>query len=141
MTHQMITCIWVSYAFLLLCPPPQSIFVAFQPCSYFCAVLEYVEGKPVFDDAGPPGCLGEETARKYIRDVVCGLIYLHAHVCTSTFFLTNIIRNLILIENCSLEIFHMRIIFHLSICYYVNMKYSFVFKSIIYKLQGSCINC
>ncbi|XP_057781787.1 serine/threonine-protein kinase GRIK2-like [Salvia miltiorrhiza] len=42
-------------------------------------VLEYVEGKWVFDDAGPPGRLGEETARKYLRDVVSGLIYLHAH--------------------------------------------------------------
>ncbi|KAH6765561.1 geminivirus rep interacting kinase 2 [Perilla frutescens var. hirtella] len=42
-------------------------------------VLEYVEGRWVFEDDGPPGCLGEETARKYLRDIVSGLIYLHAH--------------------------------------------------------------
>lgn len=80
MTQQTITCIWVFYAFLLFCPPPQSILVVIQPCSYFCAVLEYVDGKRVFDDADPPACLGEETAQKYLRDVVSGLIYLHAHV-------------------------------------------------------------
>ncbi|KAI3461444.1 hypothetical protein Pfo_018107 [Paulownia fortunei] len=42
-------------------------------------VLEYVEGKWVCEGAGPPGGLGEETARKYLRDVVSGLMYLHAH--------------------------------------------------------------
>ncbi|KAK6144453.1 hypothetical protein DH2020_021273 [Rehmannia glutinosa] len=42
-------------------------------------VLEYVDGKWVCEGAGPPGGLGEETARKYLRDVVSGLMYLHAH--------------------------------------------------------------
>lgn len=45
-----------------------------------CSVLEYVEGKWVCEGAGPPGGLGVNTARKYLRDIVSGLIYLHAHV-------------------------------------------------------------
>ncbi|PIN14048.1 Serine/threonine protein kinase [Handroanthus impetiginosus] len=46
---------------------------------HFYMVLEYVEGKWVCEGAGPPGGLGEHTARKYLRDVVSGLMYLHAH--------------------------------------------------------------
>ncbi|EPS59917.1 hypothetical protein M569_14888, partial [Genlisea aurea] len=42
-------------------------------------VLEYVEGKWVCEGAGPPGGMGESTARKYLRDVVSGLMYLHDH--------------------------------------------------------------
>lgn len=45
-----------------------------------CSVLEYVEGKRVCEGAGPSGGLGENTAQKYLRDIVCGLMYLHAHV-------------------------------------------------------------
>lgn len=45
-----------------------------------CSVLEYVEGKWVCEGAGPPGGLGVNTARRYLRDIVSGLIYLHAHV-------------------------------------------------------------
>jgi [calcium/calmodulin-dependent protein kinase] kinase len=33
----------------------------------------------VYDGSGPPGALGEKTARKYLRDIVTGLMYLHAH--------------------------------------------------------------
>ncbi|KAL6508818.1 Serine/threonine-protein kinase grik2 [Orobanche hederae] len=43
---------------------------------HFYMVLEYVEGKWVCEGAGG---LGEHTARKYLRDMVSGLIYLHAH--------------------------------------------------------------
>ncbi|KAL8496682.1 hypothetical protein ACS0TY_020389 [Phlomoides rotata] len=46
---------------------------------HFYMVLEYVEGKWVCEGAGPPGGLGENIARKYLRDVVSGLMYLHAH--------------------------------------------------------------
>ncbi|KAK4440750.1 Serine/threonine-protein kinase GRIK2 [Sesamum alatum] len=46
---------------------------------HFYMVLEYVEGKWVCEGAGPPGGLGENTARKYLRDAVSGLMYLHAH--------------------------------------------------------------
>lgn len=46
---------------------------------HFYMVLEYVEGKWVFEGAGPPGGLGESTSRKYFRDIICGLMYLHAH--------------------------------------------------------------
>eukprot|EP00268_Persea_americana_P025319 TRINITY_DN2467_c0_g1_i9.p1 TRINITY_DN2467_c0_g1~~TRINITY_DN2467_c0_g1_i9.p1 ORF type:complete len:385 (-),score=70.03 TRINITY_DN2467_c0_g1_i9:173-1327(-) len=42
-------------------------------------VLEYVEGKCTCEDSGPPGGIGEMTARKYLRDIVSGLMYLHAH--------------------------------------------------------------
>ncbi|KAK9027444.1 hypothetical protein V6N11_067280 [Hibiscus sabdariffa] len=45
----------------------------------FCAVLEYVQGKLVCEGSGPPGAMGEDTARKYLRDIVSGLMYLHAH--------------------------------------------------------------
>ncbi|WCJ41037.1 geminivirus rep interacting kinase 1 [Euphorbia peplus] len=41
---------------------------------HFYMVLEYVDGKWV------SGCgIGETTARKYLRDIVSGLMYLHAH--------------------------------------------------------------
>ncbi|KAG9151332.1 hypothetical protein Leryth_002854 [Lithospermum erythrorhizon] len=40
-------------------------------------LLEYVEGKWVCE--GAAGDLGEDRARKYLRDIVCGLMYLHAH--------------------------------------------------------------
>ncbi|XP_010535596.1 PREDICTED: serine/threonine-protein kinase GRIK2 [Tarenaya hassleriana] len=46
---------------------------------HFYMVLEYVDGKWAYDESGPPGAVGEETARKYLRDVVAGLMYLHAH--------------------------------------------------------------
>jgi [calcium/calmodulin-dependent protein kinase] kinase len=46
---------------------------------HFYMVLEYVDGKWVYDGSGPPGALGEKTARKYLRDIVTGLMYLHAH--------------------------------------------------------------
>ncbi|CAN8255030.1 unnamed protein product [Cochlearia groenlandica] len=46
---------------------------------HFYMVLEYVDGKWAYDESGPPGALGENTARKYLRDVVAGLMYLHAH--------------------------------------------------------------
>lgn len=45
----------------------------------FYMVLEYVEGKWDCEGTGPPGGLGENTARKYLRDIVSGLMYLHAH--------------------------------------------------------------
>ncbi|XP_017425568.1 serine/threonine-protein kinase GRIK2-like isoform X3 [Vigna umbellata] len=45
----------------------------------FYMVLEYVEGKWVCEGTGRPCALGEETARKYLRDIVSGLTYLHAH--------------------------------------------------------------
>ncbi|KAL2557482.1 Serine/threonine-protein kinase GRIK2 [Forsythia ovata] len=46
---------------------------------HFYMVLEYVEGKWVYEGAGPPCGLGEHTARQYLRDIVSGLMYLHAH--------------------------------------------------------------
>nr|CAD1840911.1 unnamed protein product [Ananas comosus var. bracteatus] len=42
-------------------------------------VLEYVEGKSVCEGCGPPGGIGESTSRRYLRDIVAGLMYLHAH--------------------------------------------------------------
>ncbi|XWS73707.1 hypothetical protein CRYUN_Cryun02cG0151500 [Craigia yunnanensis] len=45
----------------------------------FYMVLEYVEGKWVCEGSGPPGGIGEDNARKYVRDIVSGLMYLHAH--------------------------------------------------------------
>ncbi|MQL71197.1 hypothetical protein Taro_003503 [Colocasia esculenta] len=45
----------------------------------FYMVLEYVEGKWVCEGAGSPGGIGENTSRSYLRDIVAGLMYLHAH--------------------------------------------------------------
>ncbi|CAA2985108.1 serine threonine- kinase GRIK2 [Olea europaea subsp. europaea] len=46
---------------------------------HFYMVLEYVEGKWVCEGSGPTRGLEESTARKYLRDIVAGLMYLHAH--------------------------------------------------------------
>ncbi|PHT35166.1 hypothetical protein CQW23_26966 [Capsicum baccatum] len=46
---------------------------------HFYMVLEYVEGKWVCEDSGPPCVLEENKARKYLRDIVSGLMYLHSH--------------------------------------------------------------
>ncbi|XP_076894134.1 serine/threonine-protein kinase GRIK1-like isoform X1 [Bidens hawaiensis] len=46
---------------------------------HFYMVLEYVEGKWVFEGAGPPGGLGQTVSRRYMRDIVSGLMYLHSH--------------------------------------------------------------
>ncbi|XP_016434080.1 serine/threonine-protein kinase GRIK1 [Nicotiana tabacum] len=46
---------------------------------HFYMVLEYVEGKWVCEGSGPPSDLGENKARKYLRDIVSGLMYLHSH--------------------------------------------------------------
>ncbi|XP_050212835.1 serine/threonine-protein kinase GRIK1-like [Mercurialis annua] len=43
---------------------------------HFYMVLEYVDGKWDWEGSGP---LGEITARKYLRDIVSGLMYLHSH--------------------------------------------------------------
>ncbi|XP_075519905.1 serine/threonine-protein kinase GRIK1-like [Primulina tabacum] len=45
----------------------------------FFMVLEYVEGKWVCEDTGPVSSVGEDTARKYLRDIISGLMYLHSH--------------------------------------------------------------
>ncbi|KAM0944929.1 putative protein kinase CAMK-CAMKL-LKB family [Dioscorea sansibarensis] len=44
---------------------------------HFYMVLEYVKGKRVCDGSG--SCLSESTSRRYLRDIVAGLMYLHAH--------------------------------------------------------------
>ncbi|CAI0397758.1 unnamed protein product [Linum tenue] len=46
---------------------------------HFYMVLEYVDGKWVWEGCGPPGGIGEHTTRKYLRNIVSGLMYLHAH--------------------------------------------------------------
>lgn len=42
-------------------------------------VLEYLEGRSIFEGSGPPGGIGEATARRYFRDIAAGLVYLHNH--------------------------------------------------------------
>eukprot|EP00249_Psilotum_nudum_P014172 c24700_g1_i1 orf=485-1606(+) len=44
---------------------------------HFYMVLEYVEGRRIFEGSGPVGGIGEAIARTYFRDVVAGLMYLH----------------------------------------------------------------
>ncbi|XP_024544736.1 serine/threonine-protein kinase GRIK1 isoform X2 [Selaginella moellendorffii] len=46
-------------------------------CDQLYMVLEYIEGQRMFKQSGPPGGLGESTARRYFRDIVAGLMYLH----------------------------------------------------------------
>ncbi|KAJ7547107.1 hypothetical protein O6H91_08G069500 [Diphasiastrum complanatum] len=45
----------------------------------FYMVLEYVEGRAMFEGCGPPGGIGESTSRRYFRGILAGLIYLHNH--------------------------------------------------------------
>eukprot|EP00245_Coleochaete_scutata_P006348 TRINITY_DN20776_c0_g1_i1.p1 TRINITY_DN20776_c0_g1~~TRINITY_DN20776_c0_g1_i1.p1 ORF type:complete len:401 (+),score=73.52 TRINITY_DN20776_c0_g1_i1:223-1425(+) len=42
-------------------------------------VLEFVPGGSVFEGTGPNGGLGEDLSRRYFRDTVAGLMYLHEH--------------------------------------------------------------
>ena len=51
------------------------------------AVLEYVSGKWVCEGSCPSGSIGESKSRRYLRDVVAGLMYLHAHVRLLSFIL------------------------------------------------------
>ena len=46
----------------------------------FLLVLDYVDDKWVSEGSGPPAGLKEDIAWKYLRDIVLGLMYLHAHV-------------------------------------------------------------
>ncbi|CAM8916427.1 unnamed protein product [Rhodiola kirilowii] len=50
-----------------------------QSSDKFYMVLEYVESKWVCEGIGPECSLDETTARKCMRDMVSGLMYLHAH--------------------------------------------------------------
>lgn len=45
----------------------------------FYMVLEYVSGKWGCEGSFPRGGMGESKSRRYLRDVVAGLMYLHAH--------------------------------------------------------------
>lgn len=45
-----------------------------------CPVLEYIEGKWVCEGSGPAGGIGEDASRRYLRDIVAGLTYLHSNV-------------------------------------------------------------
>lgn len=50
-------------------------------CHLLFAVLEYVAGKWTSEGGScPRSCIGESKSRRYLRDVVAGLMYLHAHV-------------------------------------------------------------
>ncbi|KAF7154227.1 hypothetical protein RHSIM_Rhsim01G0217700 [Rhododendron simsii] len=80
----------------------------------FYMVLEYVEGKWVFEGSGPTGGLGEIKAQKYLRDIVSGLMYLHAHVDAISYcgifmldfqFLFTIFLGEICEHRCSLAVF------------------------------------
>ncbi|KAK1379883.1 hypothetical protein POM88_026627 [Heracleum sosnowskyi] len=53
-----------------------AILIAFKDGN---CLLEYIHGKWDWDGTCPPGSCGEVAARKYFRDVVSGLMYLHAH--------------------------------------------------------------
>ena len=49
--------------------------IAIYSLPFLLPVLEYVEGKIVWDKG-----LGEATCRKYLRDIISGVMYLHSHV-------------------------------------------------------------
>lgn len=57
------------------------------------AVLEYVEGQQVCASSGTFGGIGEVTTRRYLRDIVSGLMYLHEHVFSFLFrFFTRVLN-------------------------------------------------
>ena len=58
-------------------------------------VMEYAEGNWIFEGSGPPGGIGEAVARKYFRDVVAGLSYLHNHVRQLVYMLSNFVQNIV----------------------------------------------
>ncbi|KAI5083733.1 hypothetical protein GOP47_0003476 [Adiantum capillus-veneris] len=47
-------------------------------CDRLYMILEYIEGRCMFEGSGPPGGIGEATARRYFKDVVTGIVYLHS---------------------------------------------------------------
>ncbi|CAI8602648.1 unnamed protein product [Vicia faba] len=63
----------------------------------FYMVLAYVEDKWVCEGSGCQCAVGEETARKYMCDIVSGLTYLHAHVLSlsQSFLRVNVIHHII----------------------------------------------
>ncbi|KAH0469918.1 hypothetical protein IEQ34_001476 [Dendrobium chrysotoxum] len=69
---------------------------------HFYMVLEYVEGKLECEGSGPGG-IGESKSRRYLRDVVAGLLYLHAHVIIFSLFsspgLTGILESKYFLSN------------------------------------------
>ena len=44
------------------------------------AVLEYVEGNGIRNLSEIQGHIDETTARRYFKDIITGLTYLHSHV-------------------------------------------------------------
>lgn len=46
---------------------------------HFYMVLEYVDGKWICDASGTCGGIEESISRRYLRDIISGLMYLHAH--------------------------------------------------------------
>lgn len=63
----------------------------FKP-SFLFSVLEFVDGKRICDASITTGGIGEYTSRQYLRDIIAGLMYLHAHVC---FFVSFIVVSLL----------------------------------------------
>lgn len=45
------------------------------------------------EGSGPEAGIGESKSRRYLRDVVAGLLYLHAHVIKKSFILEIIFSN------------------------------------------------
>ncbi|XVE86118.1 hypothetical protein DITRI_Ditri18aG0010700 [Diplodiscus trichospermus] len=50
-----------------------------QICDYLYMVLEYVEGNGIRNLSEIQGHLDETTARRYFKDIIAGLTYLHTH--------------------------------------------------------------
>uniref|UniRef100_A0A2P2M1J7 Uncharacterized protein MANES_11G144200 n=1 Tax=Rhizophora mucronata TaxID=61149 RepID=A0A2P2M1J7_RHIMU len=73
-------CGWLCIDNMFMKKSYQISFMIDCRCLFYFAVLEYVDGKWVWEGSGPPGGIGEKTARNYLRDIVSGLMYLHSHV-------------------------------------------------------------
>ncbi|XVF82098.1 hypothetical protein PTKIN_Ptkin16aG0017100 [Pterospermum kingtungense] len=50
-----------------------------QRCDYLYMVLEYVEGNDIRNLSEIQGQIDETTARRYFKDIIAGLTYLHSH--------------------------------------------------------------
>ncbi|GLT50945.1 hypothetical protein SLA2020_244000 [Shorea laevis] len=53
--------------------------IDYQRSDYLCMVLENMEGNAISNVSRTRGCMDETTTRRYSKDIVADLTYLHNH--------------------------------------------------------------